>query len=316
MDFQVREPASPLFGAMSETNQFIEFQITQEYTVSKACVLFSSSMERGPDFETFAKDKEAKVKDIISGKTYNNLYNGMAGVANIGSDYNWTGHKLAQANLYGFGRLAWEPEMSSEQITTEWIKLTFGLDKNVNDIVFNILIKSWETYEKYTSPLGIGWMINPGHHYGPSIDGYEYSHWGTYHRADFQAIGVDRTRNTGTGISGQYINKNCEKFESLDNCPEELILFFHRLPYTYKLKSGITLIQHIYNTHFTGVDEVEDFIEKWMRLEGLISNIDYDNVLKRLNIQLCDAREWCDVVNTYFYRKTGIDDLQNRKIYK
>ena len=316
MDFQVREPVSPLFGGLKKTNQILEFQITQEYTGQQKhlCYLIPQWKEV-LEFDTYAKGKGSTVSKIISGSVFPQKYYGFAAVSNIGNDENWTGHTLAQANLYGYGRLAWDPELSAEEITDEWVRLTFGNDPEIIKTISRILLKSWETYEKYTSPLGIGWMVNPNHHYGPNVDGYEYSPWGTYHRADHHGIGVDRTVKFGTGYAGLYYPENAEKYESLEKCPEELLLFFHRVPYTYRLKSGKTLIQHIYDTHFEGVEEVEEMIRDWQRLKGKIDEEAYLHVMERFNIQLEHAKEWRDVINSYFYRKSGIPDELNRKIY-
>ena len=172
--------------------------------------------------------------------------------------------------MYGFGRLAWESRLSAEEIAEEWVRLTFGQDSRVVETLRDMLLESWRIYELYTAPLGVGWMVKPGHHYGPDVDGYEYSYWGTYHYADHRGIGVDRTMKTGTGFTGQYFSPNRERFESLETCPDELLLFFHHVPYTHRLKSGETVIQHIYNTHFEGVERVEDFIRRWTRLKGKI----------------------------------------------
>lgn len=171
-----------------------------------------------------------------------------------------------------------------------------------------------EAYEKYTSPLGIGWMVNPMGHYGPSVDGYEYSRWGTYHRADWQGMGIDRT-DKGTGYARQYYEPNASMYNSVETCPEELLLFFHHLSYQYKLKSGKTIIQHIYDTHFEGVEEVEEMISLWKGLAGKIEETVFENVLERFEMQLDNAREWRDQVNSYFYRKSGIGDEKGRKIY-
>lgn len=179
-----------------------------------------------------------------------------------------------------------------------------------------MLLESREVYEKYTSPLGIGWMVNPNHHYGPSVDGYEYSLWGTYHYADFRGIGVDRTAATGTGYTCQYNEPIASRYEKIDTCPEELLLFFHHVPYSYKLNSGKTLLQHIYDTHFEGVEKVEEFIEKWTSLEGKINEEFFKLVMDKFSVQLKDSKEWRDVVNTYFYRRTGIGDVKGRKIYE
>ena len=177
-----------------------------------------------------------------------------------------------------------------------------------------LLLGSRETYEKYTSPLGIGWMVTPHEHYGPSIDGYEYSRWGTYHRADHLGLGVDRSHN-GTGYAQQYYEPNASMYDDPATCPEELLLFFHHMPYAWKLASGKTLLQYIYDTHFEGVEEVEQMITVWESLEGRIPDESYALVRERFTRQLANAREWRDQVNSYFYRKSGIPDEKGRKIY-
>jgi alpha-glucuronidase len=315
MDFQVREPVSPLFGAMKETNQMIELQITQEYTGHQIdlCYLVPQWKEV-LNFDTYANGMGSKVADVVSGKLFKRPEGGVAGVSNIGDDVNWTGHILAQANLYGFGRLTWNPRLSAEEITDEWVRLTFGNDLSVVKTVSEILLSSWAIYESYTAPLGIGWMVNPGIHYGPNVDGYEYSKWGTYHYADHEGIGVDRTVKTGTGFIGQYNSEVAEIYESLERCPDELLLFFHHVPYTHRLKSGKTVIQHIYDTHFDGFEKVIWMKEKWLSLRDLIDFERFDQVLERLELQTVDAREWRDEINSYFFRKSGIKDGLGREI--
>lgn len=316
MDFQVREPISPLIGAMKETNQVVEFQIAQEYTGQQKDVCYLvPQWKEVLDFDTYSDGEGSTVKSIVAGTRYNYSHSGIAAVSNIGNDINWTGNTLAQANLYGFGRLTWNPDLLTETITNEWIQLTFGNDPVVASVVKDILLSSWKTYENYTAPLGIGWMVNPDHHYGPNVDGYEYSKWGTYHFADHDGIGVDRTMETGTGYAGQYLGPNAERYNSLEDCPDELLLFFHHVPYLYKLHSGVTVIQHIYNTHFQGVEEVEMFIKRWNELEGRVEDWVFANVRERLYMQLENAKEWRDRINTYFYRKSGIADEKNRTIY-
>lgn len=316
MDFQVREPVSPLIGTMERTNQMLELQITQEYTGQQRhlCYLVPQWKEI-LDFDTRAKGQGYPVKKLVNGSTFPMKHCGITAVSNIGTDYNWTGHYLAQANLYGYGRLTWDPDLATETITEEWIISTFGPKQELIDTISKMLISSWSIYENYTSPLGIGWMVNPDHHYGPSVDGYEYSKWGTYHRADLKAIGVDRTVAKGTGFTRQYRKDNYLMFENIETCPEELILFFHRLPYTYRLKSGKTIIQHIYDTHFEGVDQAIRLKEQWEKLNGMIDEKRFSHVLDRLKQQIDHAKEWRDVINSYFYRKTGICDIHSRKIY-
>ncbi|MTI59689.1 MAG: alpha-glucuronidase [Firmicutes bacterium] len=316
MDFQVREPVSPLFGGLKQTNQNMELQITQEYTGQQRhlCYLVPQWKEI-LEFDTFAKGKGSTIKRIIDGSVFPARYSGLVGVINVGDDENWTGHTLAQANFYGFGRLGWNPDLSAEKITREWVRLTFGSDPDTVTTISEILLNSWVIYENYTSPLGIGWMVNPGHHYGPNVDGYEYSPWGTYHRADHLGIGVDRTVKTGTAYTGQYFPENALRYESREKCPEELLLFFHHLPYTYRLKTGKTLIQHIYDSHFEGVEQVKELRDKWINLRDKINPDIYKHVLAKFNIQLEHSKEWCDVINSYFYRKSGIPDQLKRKIY-
>jgi alpha-glucuronidase len=183
------------------------------------------------------------------------------------------------------------------------------------DTIFEILLSSWSIYESYTSPLGVGWMVNPDHHYGPNVDGYEYSKWGTYHFADLQGIGVDRTMKTGTGYAGQYQGLNVDLYESVVTCPDELLLFFHHVPYTHMLHSGKTVIQHIYDTHFEGVERVDQLKEMWQSMEGKMDDSRYQQVADRLLEQAFHAREWRDIINTYFYRKSGIPDQHQRTIY-
>lgn len=352
MDFQVREPVSPLFGALETTQVLLEFQITQEYTGQQRhlCYLVPQWKEV-LDFDTYAQGKGSTVKRIVSGALYDKSASassrwkagvhagcggfqeaqtppflkpanyGVAAVSNIGADANWTGHLLAQSNLYGYGRLAWDPELSADEIADEWVRLTFsgqGTDDGRADLINSIkqmLLDSWNIYESYTAPLGVGWMVSPGHHYGPDVDGYEYSMWGTYHFADYQGIGVDRTTATGTGYAGQYFSPNADHYESIDTCPDELLLFFHHVPYTHTLHSGQTVIQHIYDTHFEGAERAARLKDTWISLREQLDETMYEQVLERLEHQADHAKEWRDRINTYFYRKSGIADQKNRPIY-
>ncbi|QHW34987.1 alpha-glucuronidase [Paenibacillus rhizovicinus] len=316
MDFQVREPVSPLFGAIPDTNVAIEFQVTQEYTGQQRhlCYLVPQWKE-ALDFDTHARGEGSEVKRIADGSLFDRKLGGFAAVSNIGDDANWTGHPLAQANLYGYGRLAWDTDLSSEAIAEEWVKLTYGSDERVVETIRGMLMDSWPIYESYNAPLGIGWMVKPNHHFGPDVDGYEYSMWGTYHFADNRGIGVDRTVRSGTGYAGQYRQPNAGRFESLADTPDELVLFFHHVPYAHVLHSGKTVIQHIYDAHFEGVEGAEALLAKWDSLAGLIGEADHAAARSRLQEQIRHAEEWRDVINTYFLRKSGITDLHNRTIY-
>lgn len=316
MDFQVREPVSPLFGGLTETNQLLELQITQEYTGQQRhlCYLVPQWKEV-LDFDTHAQGRHSTVEKIASGELYNRPYGGIAAVVNVGRDPNWTGHLLAQANLYGYGALCWNPATSSEEIAETWAKLTFGDNRVVIETVCDMLMKSWRIYENYTAPLGVGWMVNPNHHYGPNVDGYEYSKWGTYHYADCTRMGVDRTVLSGTGYAGQYHSPVADKYEAQETCPDDLLLFFHNVPYTHKLHSGKTVIQHIYDTHFDGAQQAQWLKDAWQSLNGLIDTGRFWQTEQRLNEQAQHATEWRDTINTYFARKSGIPDEQGRTIY-
>ena len=315
MDFQVREPVHPLFGGLEKTNQMLEVQIAQEYTGQQRHVCYLIPMFKEVlEFRTYCREKDDSVLDLISGKTYGQTKCGIAAVANTGNDENWTGHDLAAANLYGFGRLAFEPQLSAEQIARERIRLTLGSDPQVMDNLLFILMNSWPAYESYTAPLGIGWMVNPNYHYGPNVDGYEYDRWGTYHRADHLGIGVDRSHN-GTGYAGLYREPNASLYDDPEKCPEELLLFFHHMPYEYRLQSGKTILQHIYDTHFDGVALVDEMVRRFEELKGKLPEKQYERMAQRFAHQKEHSREWRDQINTYFYRKTGIPDEKGRKIY-
>lgn len=309
IDFQVREPVSPLFGAMPKTNEMMELQITQEYTghAKHVCFLVPEWKEI-LDFDTYAKGAGSTVKKVVEGNLFGYRYAGIAGVSNLGNDTNWTGHILAQANTYGFGRLTWNPDLTSEEIANEWIEQTFGHSKKVKSIISQILLTSWKTYEDYTSPLGVGLMCNGG----SGDEGHFYPAPAArtkYHKADKTGVGYDRTYATGSGFTCQYFEPVRSEYEYLNICPDELLLFMHHVPYTHRLHSGETVIQHIYNSHNQGVDNVNDYISKWKKLDGLIDNERYKNVLQKLNGQLNYAKEWRDSVNSYFFELSGIKDL-------
>ena len=177
---------------------------------------------------------------------------------------------------------------------------------------------SWRTYERYTAPLGVGFMVSPSNrHYGPSVDGYEYTPWGTYHFADRDGVGVDRTRASGTGFTGQYPAPWAQRYESLAECPDELLLFFHHVRYDHVLHSGSTVIQHIYDTHFAGAEQAAEIRRQWVAIEdaNLVPGPLYTRVLERLDEQVRCAEEWRDQINSYFYRKSGVPDAAGRRIH-
>lgn len=315
LDFQVREPFMPLFGKLKKTNHIMEVQIAQEYTGQQIdlCYLIPWFKEL-LDSRTYCGEENDTIKDLLKGKCCNHFGRGIAAVANTGNSENWTGNDLAAANFYGFGRLAWDSELTSEEIAKEWICQTFPDEEEVLDTVSRLLLMSWNTYEKYTAPLGIGFMVTPHYHYGPNIDGYEYSRWGTYHRADHFGIGVDRTKK-GTGYASLYYPPLSQVYENVDTCPDELLLFFHHVSYNHILQNKNTVIQHIYDTHFEGVKDVERMIQMWKGLEHKLPSKEFHRVEACFHKQLDNAKEWCDQINSYFYRKSAINDKRGRKIY-
>jgi alpha-glucuronidase len=315
IDFQTREPVSPVLAAMPATRLAVELQVTQEYTGQQQHVCYLAPMwSQVLRFDPWGP-QGATVADVAAGRGPGGRAGGLVGVSNVGTDEFWTGHPLAQANLYAFARLAWDPRLAPAAVLDEWAGLTFGDDPVVTETLHQLMDDSWRTYEDYTAPLGVGFMVRPSNHYGPDVDGYEYTPWGTYHFADRDGIGVDRTRATGTGYTGQYPPPWRDVYESLETCPDELLLFFHHVPYTHVLRGGTTVVQHVYDTHFRGVEAVEEMVAAWERLAGRVDAAVFERVRTRLAEQLRCAREWRDQVNTYFWRKSGVPDARGRTIY-
>ncbi|MCW6004202.1 alpha-glucuronidase [Micromonospora sp. CPCC 205371] len=309
MDFQTREPVSPVIAAMPGTRLAVELQATQEYTGQQRHVCYLAPM--WSEVLRFRPNGDGRPAVATLAQT-----GGLVAVSNAGDDRFWTGHPLAQANLYAFGRLAWAPDADPPAILDEWIGLTFpDAPPQLRQTLHAMMDDSWRTYERYTAPLGVGFMVRPGHHYGPDVDGYEYTPWGTYHFADRDGVGVDRTRATGTGFTGQYPQPWADVYESLDTCPDELLLFFHHVPYGHVLHNGSTVIQHIYDTHFAGADEAARMRDLWSSVGHLVGSDVDARVRERLDEQVRSAAEWRDQINTYFYRKSGVPDVKGRRIY-
>ncbi|MBO9556071.1 alpha-glucuronidase [Cellulomonas sp.] len=315
MDFQTREPVSPVIAAMARTRLAVELQVTQEYTGQQRHAVWL-----GPQWSEILRfrlwgDTGPTVADVAAGSA-DAPAGGVVAVSNVGDDEFWTGHPLAQANLYTFARLAWDPSADPVALLDEWIGLTFpDAPPSVGDTVHGILDGSWRTYEDYTAPLGVGFMVRPGHHYGPDVDGYEYTPWGTYHFADRDGIGVDRTRATGTGFTGQYPAPWRDVYEDVTTCPDDLLLFFHHVPWSHELHSGVSVAQHVYDTHWAGAARTEVNAAAWERLAGQVPADLHARVTERLAEQVRGAHEWRDQLCTYVYRHSGIPDARGRRIY-
>ena len=314
IDFQVREPASSLFAGLRQTNEAIEMQITQEYMGQQRHLCFLVPMWKEVlDFDMHVDEKPAPVKDLVTGRFFHRPVGGFVGVADVGMDANWLGSPMALANLYGFGRLAWNPDLSAEKIVDEWTRLTFGNDPQVVQTINTMQLDSWHVYESYTGPLGVGTLTNiTGNHYDPSPMSSEENGWGQWHRADHVGIGMDRTVATGTGYIGQYPVEVQKMYETLGRCPDNLLLFFHHVPYTYVLHSGKTVVQHVYDSHSEGADRVAEFISQWKQLQGHVDEERYEDILARLQYQAGQAVVWRDAISNWIYGLSRIADAKGR----
>jgi len=314
IDFQVREPVSPLFGALEKTNEALELQITQEYVgQGRHTVFLVPQWKQALDFDLWAKGPGTPVKALAAGKTFSRPLGGFAGVANAGLDLNWYGNQMSPANLYGFGRLAWNPDLTSQRIAEEWVRQTFGDDPKVIATIVDMLLKSWPAYENYTGPLGLQTLTDiVGNHYGVAVEASERNGWGQWHRADKQGVGMDRTVATGTGFIGQYRPPVARKFESMQECPDELLLFMHHVPYTHVLHSGKTVIQSLYDAHYEGAQTAAGFVGQWEPLRGRVDEQRFQEVLRQLNYQAGQADVWRDAVSNWFHRESGIADGKGR----
>ncbi len=314
IDFQVREPASPLFGGLVKTNEAVEVQITQEYTGQQQHTVFLIPLWKEVlDFDMAVGGQHTPVKEVIAGRSFHRPIGGYVGVANVGMNTDWLANHLALANLYGFGRLAWNPDLTGQAIAEEWTRLTFGNDPEVVRTVTNILLDSWPAYERYTGPLGLQTLTNiTGAHYGPAPESQERNGWGQWIRADHDTVGMDRTVATGTGLVGQY-SPNVQKiYEPIADTPDNIVLFFHHVPYTYQLHSGKTVIQTIYDSHYEGAEKTDDFVREWISLKGRVDDERYKDVAAQLNYQSGHAIVWRDAVNDWFHQMSGIDDQKGR----
>jgi alpha-glucuronidase len=314
IDFQAREPVSPLFAALRHTPEAIETETTQEYTGQQRHMVWLPSMWHWVlDTDMRVDGRPSPVKDIVTGKTFNQPTGGFVSVVNVGMEPNWLHHPMAMANLYGYGKLAWNPDEPLEKIIDTWTRLTWGNDPQVDRTIDAMQMKSWHVYESYTGPNGMGTLTNIlGYHFGPGIESAERNGWGQWFRGEKDGIGMDRTTATGTGFTGQYPKELAAKYESLATCPDDLLLFFHHVPYNYELHSGKTLVQSIYDAHYEGALAAAGYVPQWESLKGKIDDERYGKTLALFEYQAGHALVWRDAVNNWFHRISGIDDAQGR----
>ncbi len=311
IDFQPREPFHPLFGAMPNTPLMMEFQITKEYLgFATHLVYLPKLFEEVLQSDTYQKGKGSLVAKVVDGSLNNKKLTGMTGVANIGTDINWTGHPFGQADWYGFGRLAWNPYMDSKEIADEWLRCTFGNEKQFLEPVKKMMMESREAVVNYMNPLGLHHIFDTSHHYGPGpwVGNLSRPEWNPvyYHKADEEGIGFDRTK-TGSDALSQYAPELEKMYTNLETCPEEYLLWFHHLPWDYKLKSGRTLWDGLGIKYQKGVDQVRDMITTWENMKPYVDSDTHHQVSMLLNIQLKEAKWWRDACMLYFQTFSKMD---------
>ena len=309
IDFQPREPFHPIFGAMPKTPLMMEFQITQEYLgFSTHLVYLPKLYQEVLEADTFGKDKGSTVAKVVDGSLENHKITGIAGVANIGSDINWTGHPFAQANWYGFGRLAWNPYLDSETIADEWLRMTFSNEANFVNPIKGMMLKSREAVVNYMTPLGLHHIMDTGHHYGPGpwVGNLSRPEWNPtyYHKADKNGIGFDRSK-TGSKATAQYAPEVAQLFDDAKTCPEKDLLWFHHLSWDFKLKNGQTLWNGIALKYQEGVDEVATMQSTWNKMGNYVDETRFKEVQMLLNIQHKEAKWWRDACLLYFQQFSG-----------
>jgi len=309
IDFQPREPFHPLFGAMPKTPIMMEFQITQEYLgFSTHLVYLPKLFQEVLESDTYQKGKGSTVAKVVDGTVYPHKLTGIAGVSNIGNDLNWTGHPFAQANWYGFGRLAWNPYLDAEVIADEWLKCTFSNDENFIKPVKEMMIQSREAVVNYMTPLGLHHIMDTGHHYGPGpwVSNLSRPEWNPvyYHKADKNGIGFDRSK-TGTNAVSQYAPEIQQLFDNLETCPEKDLLWFHHVSWDYKLKNGQTLWNGMALKYQEGVNQVKEMQNTWNKTEKYVDAERFKEVKMLLEIQYKEAKWWRDACLLYFQQFSG-----------
>ncbi|MFC2138852.1 alpha-glucuronidase family glycosyl hydrolase, partial [Bacteroidota bacterium] len=303
IDFQPREPFHPLFGAMEETSVMMEFQITQEYLGQGTHLVYLAPMYKECLYsDTYAKGEGSLVSSVIDGSLFNYQTTGIAGVSNIGTDRNWTGHHFGQSNWYCFGKLAWNHNLTSEAIADEWIKMTFTNDNEFVTIVKNIMLNSRETTVNYMTPLGLHHQMAWDHHYGPgpwvNIGRPDWTSL-YYHNADTTGIGFNRTKRGSDAVS-QYFEPLRSELNDISKIPEKYLLWFHHADWDHKLKSGNTVWDELCYKYYAGADSVKSMLNKWNALEGKIDTDRFNHIQIFLNIQYKEALWWRNACVLYF----------------
>ena len=313
VDFQPREPFSPLFGRMSKTALMPELQITQEYLgFSNHLVYLVPLFKECLESDTYCIGEGSTVAAITTGSIYPDAYKttAIAGVANIGRDANWCGHEFAQSSWYGFGRMAWDTKLSAEDIALEWLQQTFTSETEFTEPVLDMMMSSREAAVDYMMPLGFHHIFAWGHHYGPEpwceIEGARPD-WlpKYYHKADTLGVGFDRTRGGSDNVD-QYHEPLASIYNSIAACPEELLLWFHHVPWTHTMSSGRTLWDEICFRYDRGVKTARSYLSVWDEMKPYVDAERWEAVRTKLEIQESDARWWRDACVQYFGEFSGM----------
>nr|WP_298727766.1 alpha-glucuronidase family glycosyl hydrolase [uncultured Steroidobacter sp.] len=304
IDFQPREPFHPLFGAMPKTPLAMEFQITKEYLgFATHLVYLGAFYEEVLRADTYRPRQGSTVAKILDGSVHDYSHTAIAGVANIGTDRNWSGAQFEQANWYAFGRLAWNPMLSSKDLAEEWVRMTFSNDPQFVQPVVAMMMKSHEAVVDYMTPLGLHHLMGRGHHYGPGpwVEGGPRADWTSvyYHRADANGIGFDRTK-TGSNAVAQYAPPVAAQFGDLKRVPEQFLLWFHHVPWDYRTRSGRILWDELVYRYTRGVDTVREMEGTWQGLARFVDAERHQQVAAFLKIQEKEAKWWRDASVAYF----------------
>ncbi|AFL84752.1 alpha-glucuronidase [Belliella baltica DSM 15883] len=304
IDFQPREPFHPMFGAMPNTPLMMEFQITQEYLGHDTHLAFLAPMyEEVLKEDTFVNGKGREVAKIVDGSLDGHSLSAMAGVANIGTDRNWTGHHFHQANWYAYGKLAWNPYENSEKIADDWLRLTFNNDDTFITPVKEMMLESREMVVNYMTPLGLHHIMAESHHYGPGpwVTGGSRADWTStyYHQASESGVGFDRTKS-GSNALGQYSENLQSVWGNINSIPEKYLLWFHHVPWEHKLQNGENLWNNLALHYQKGVDEARANVKLWESMKGKIDQERFEHTLSFMKIQAEEAAWWRDACLLYF----------------
>jgi len=304
IDFMPREPFHPLFGAMPKTPLMMEFQVTQEYLGQGTNLVYLAPLFKEVlQSDTYYKGKGSTVAKVIDGSLDHHSLNGMAGVANIGTDINWCGHPFAQANWYAIGRLSWDYNLSSEQIAEEWLRMTYSNKGSFLANASKIMLQSRDIMVQYSNPIGLHHIMGTGHHYGPApwVNNLNRPEWNPvyYHKADSIGIGFNRT-GSGSNAIAQYFPEARKLWEDINTCEEKNLLWFHHVPWDFTMKSGRTLWEELCYHYYTGAEKVKQMQQTWKGLHSFVDKDRFEQVRQLLTVQYDEAVWWRNACLLYF----------------